>query len=164
MSEIPKPQPDESIQEYGRRLQEARGQRKPAQRKPAQRKRQAPAATTDERVQRAARLRTARAFAGLTQEELVTKLADRGSTFTAPQIKQYENAQRAISLDVLYAVGEACAVPRWFMEHGFDPPGADHTVTLMRLAATQSAVEHVGATLGPLLGALGLDPDQKANP
>lgn len=66
-------------------------------------------------VEAAARLRAARAFAGLSQADIADLLGV--STVT---IKRMEKGTRPCSLDELFAVADACGVPRVFMTDGFD--------------------------------------------
>ena len=67
------------------------------------------------REERAARARAARAFANLRQSDIAEVLAQ--STVT---IKRMESAQKDISMDDLWAIADACKVPREFMTNGFE--------------------------------------------
>lgn len=62
----------------------------------------------------AARIRAARNYAGITQQDLCERLAVSLAT-----IKRMESGSRPISTDELMAVGEAVGVPAAFMLHGF---------------------------------------------
>jgi transcriptional regulator with XRE-family HTH domain len=71
----------------------------------------------------AARIRAARAFAGLQQSEV----ADALDVSTAT-LKRMESGQRTVSLDERYRIADLCGVPRPFMDDGFIDSG--HTEAL----------------------------------
>jgi transcriptional regulator with XRE-family HTH domain len=62
-----------------------------------------------------ARLRAARAFADLTQPELAAKIELGEVTYASS-----ERGQRAAPRRELLAIAEACKVPMWFLEHGWE--------------------------------------------
>ncbi len=70
---------------------------------------------SDRSIDRAARVRGARAIAGLKQPELGALISTSAQT-----VKRMESGEKAVSLDELRLIADACGVPRWFMEGGFD--------------------------------------------
>jgi len=65
-------------------------------------------------IDRAARVRAARAIAGLKQPELGALISTSAQT-----VKRMESGEKAVSLDELRLIADSCGVPRWFMENGF---------------------------------------------
>lgn len=61
-----------------------------------------------------ARLRAARAFAGLTQPELASQIELGQVTYALSEKGQRETPRRE-----LLAIAEVCKVPMWFLEHGW---------------------------------------------
>lgn len=64
----------------------------------------------------AQRIRAARAYAGLTQDELAEQLGTAAQT-----VKRRESGAQAPKRGELLAIAAICDVPVRFMEHGFDP-------------------------------------------
>lgn len=61
------------------------------------------------------RLRAARAFADLTQPELAAKIELGEVTYASS-----ERGQRSVPRRELLAIAEACEVPMWFLEGGWE--------------------------------------------
>lgn len=61
------------------------------------------------------RLRAARAYAGLTQPELASRIELGQVTYALS-----EKGQRSTPRRELLAIAEACGVPMWFLEGGWD--------------------------------------------
>jgi transcriptional regulator with XRE-family HTH domain len=68
------------------------------------------------RVARAARIRAARAFAGLDQADFAKALG-----VSVVTVKRMEGGKRETSLDDLHLLADLCGVPREFMAEGFAP-------------------------------------------
>lgn len=66
-------------------------------------------------IDRAARIRAARAVAKRSQQEVADHLGVHAQT-----IKRMENGTVPVSDERLYAIGAYCEVPRRFMDFGFD--------------------------------------------
>jgi transcriptional regulator with XRE-family HTH domain len=66
------------------------------------------------RVARAARIRAARAFAGLDQADFAKALG-----VSVVTVKRMESGKRETSLDDLHLLADLCGVPREFMAEGF---------------------------------------------
>jgi len=72
--------------------------------------------SVSERRMRAARARAARAYAGLSQPKLAGLLQTSVET-----LSRLENARKTeITIEELWAIADACGVPRSFMEFGFE--------------------------------------------
>jgi transcriptional regulator with XRE-family HTH domain len=65
-----------------------------------------------------ARCRAARAYAGISQTELATRLEKLGQRVAVATIKRTEAGARKVPPEELLAIGEACEVPPWFMTRG----------------------------------------------
>lgn len=92
----------------------------------------------------AARIRAARAFAGLTQGQLAERLGVDVQT-----VKRREAGGRAPRRGELLAIASICGVPPAFMEHGFGEPGPGELLDLLdRLDQIQRALEHGAVPLG----------------
>lgn len=63
----------------------------------------------------AARIRGARGYSGMSQPDMAKAL---GMSVTT--LSRIENARADVDLRIAYQVAELCAVPRWFIDHGFD--------------------------------------------
>jgi len=65
----------------------------------------------------ARRVRAALAYAGTSHADI-----SKATGITAGTLRNMTSHSRPSggSLDRLYLIAEACGVPRWFMEHGFD--------------------------------------------
>lgn len=109
---------------------------------------------SEERQQRAARLRAARHYAGFTQDELSRALAEHGKNVTPPQLKEYENGRRRITLDVLFPVADVCGVPRWFMEHGFGAPAEIPENVRLLVSQLEPGLDQLARTIFALQQAL----------
>lgn len=94
----------------------------------------------------AARLRAARAYAGIEQSELARRLG-----VTTKTVLRREKAETSVKPADLRATGLACGVPAAFMVHGF---GADDTAEVIeRLARIEGLLlareaEDVGRRAG----------------
>lgn len=91
-----------------------------------------------------ARLRAARAFAGLTQPELAEKIELGQVTYALSEKGQRETPRRE-----LLAIAEACEVPMWFLEGGWEGwrakgPGASEVDAEGRAALAD--LEHPGSS------------------
>jgi transcriptional regulator with XRE-family HTH domain len=76
----------------------------------------------------APRVRAARAWADLDQRELSNRSGvsyDRIRAIEAGDRERRSRQPRVAQVEELRAIGEACSVPRWFMEAGFELPDID---------------------------------------
>jgi transcriptional regulator with XRE-family HTH domain len=66
-----------------------------------------------------ARIRAARAYAGLTREELAAALGMSASTYSNIEHADHPSSREPRPAE-LVAIAYECGVPVWFMRHGFD--------------------------------------------
>ena len=71
------------------------------------------------------RLRAARNYRGLTQPDLAAQLDVSVST-----LSRWERGEAEVPDRIFLTVGDLCDVPRWFMEHGFNPSAAQEEPAL----------------------------------
>jgi transcriptional regulator with XRE-family HTH domain len=88
-----------------------------------------------EKIARAARIRAARAFAGLDQADFAKAL--RVSVVT---VKRMESGKRDTSLDDLYLLADLCGVPREFMADGFVSVSGSHLAVVDELHNLREAL------------------------
>jgi transcriptional regulator with XRE-family HTH domain len=81
-----------------------------------------------EKIARAARIRAARAFAGLDQADFAKALG-----VSVVTVKRMEGGKRETSLDDLHLLADLCGVPREFMAEGFASGSLAHATVVDEL-------------------------------
>jgi transcriptional regulator with XRE-family HTH domain len=99
---------------------------------------------------RAARIRAARAFAGLDQADFAKALG-----VSVVTVKRMESGKRETSLDDLHLLADLCKVPREFMAEGFVSGSMAHTTVVDELHELRGAfIEALDARMDALTEAL----------
>lgn len=105
-----------------------------------------------EQRQRCARVRAARAYAGLKQGVLADL-----SGVSFDTLRRIEQEKRAPVLDDLRAIGDACGVPRVFMEQGWAAmSGPTSEEVNQRFAELERMISQIGAGRQELLAEVGV--------